>query len=204
MNKKLVFILIQCLILILFCCSCSPSVNKSNEYGEEIDKLNLRIGELQSRYEDLQNKLDDADKEIKESRQKQIEYQNEIDLLKAKVANLSGATPKFTEQSPHFQSEYYNEVIRFDHHNDANVSFNGFIRYCMNELSSYNLIFLAPIESEYDIHPNMYRSYAVLTDNRTTDSAPIIYERLMMYSEVLGSNDKLTPQQEDRYLGVSI
>ena len=162
------------------------------------NSLELEIKALQNLCEQLQNELSENEKSV-------AALKDELALLTAKVDNLAGKEPDFTEIAPLYtKNENYIEHIRFDHHEDSSVSFNGFVEYCQKELSDYHLYLLAPITDAYDFHPNRHRTYSVFLEETEGDIATnvIFYERLMMYSQILGS--EFDASTKDGYVPWSI
>ncbi len=152
-------------------------------YTEPDIETDAKISALQTVCNELQAELEKISGENKELKQK-------IDLLNAQIDNLSGNPVTFTEETPNCtKRENEIEIVKFDHHSDATVSFDGFLRYCRENLKpDYECWLLSPIDHADDFHPNMTREYSVTAEKMENGVPvnPMICERIMMYSEVLG------------------
>ena len=139
-------------------------------------------------------------KQIEDLQAKANLLQNKINSLKSQLTIFDGNYIEYTAQSPDVEQapiyempEKYLTVAEFDHHEDSSVTFAGFLEYYQKEIKpkhDKDFYLIAPIASEIDDHPNMYRIYGVLAERFDEQQIvnPMIYERLMMYDIGLGDD----------------
>ena|GEM_PF-3625976 len=201
----LLFLIIEVLFVMTSCANISNDGIDNKENHDIYSNLNSlsesnQSEDLEKLYEDLQTKLEEIDVNY-------LKLQSEVDSLKNKIYNLTGNPMRFTESAPMFNlPNNYTLFANFDYHQDASVSFDGFMEYCKKEFGSeYNFYLLKPMFDSFDFHPNRTREYSVYVQEVVDDvpKNPLFYELTMIYSEVLGDGRFFRPD-DDGYVPWSI
>ena len=161
---------------------------KGNLIQNESIKLENQLGDLQSELETLKSALDQKQVDIEK-------LEEQIVLLEARLDNLRGEEPEFTEVAPIYtRNKNYIEYFNLETYGNPVVPFEQYAEYCRTNFSDFDLLLLTCIDHEYNSHPMMPKKYSVFCERIENDIPKnvVFFESFKMYSEVLGhANDYL-------------
>ena len=172
------------------------------QQDEKLKQQEGMLGQQDEKLKQQEEALDRQDKKLKRQQKRIKDLEEENKKLQDKIKNLSGKEIEFTADRPIYaKRDNDTKYVEFEHHYDATVSFEGFVDYYRENLKGkfdYDFYFLAPIVSDWDFHPNMCKTYTIYAESIENDLPvnPMVCERLMMYSEMLGNAGWLEEGEE--------